>query len=258
MTTSQKQETATRFCCAAAVFALAFPGPVLPLTAVMVCVLGTFIFLYRYRCMQGQPARLWYLAVCLLWLWSNTGINLSGYFTCAPLSLSLLAAASLLCMGGAGLSGRQRLQRLGAFFTPVVFLALIPYALRASETGTLLTNLAIVLLSAEWVFSLIGAVFPQTRRHSRFFIIPLILIVAGSGVAACILGGHIAPGIRLILGIFWPTVLPVLVWGRQLSDYFQRSCGITHPVMLCLLSALTALVPLGIMCYAYNLHVYFY
>ena len=188
MTTSQKKETATRFCCAAAVFALAFPGPVLPLTAVMVCVLGTFIFLYRYRCMQGQPARLWYLAVCLLWLWSNTGINLSGYFTCAPLSLSLLAAASLLCMGGAGLSGRQRLQRLGAFFTPVVFLALIPYALRASETGTLLTNLAIVLLSAEWVFSLIGAAFPQTRRHSRFFIIPLILIVAGSGVAASILG----------------------------------------------------------------------
>ena len=122
----------------------------------------------------------------------------------------------------------------------------------------MLTNLAIVLLSAEWVFSLIGAAFPQTRRHSRFFIIPLILIVAGSGVAASILGGHIAPGIRLILGIFWPTVLPVLVWGRQLSDYFQRSCGITHPVMLCLLSALTALVPLGIMCYAYNLHVYFY
>ncbi len=258
MNPTQKQELLTRFCCAAAVFALAFPGPVLPLTAMMVCALGSLIFLYRYRCMSGQPARLWYLVICLLWLWVNTGINLSDSFTCAPLSLALLVAASLLSMGGRGLSLKQRFQRLGAFYVPVVFLALIPYALRASETGTLLTRLALVLLTAECIFSCTGAAWPRTRRHSRLFIVLLVLIMISSCVAACFIGGHVAPGIQLILGVFWPTAIPTLAWGRRISDYFQNACGIGHPAWLCLLSALTALAPLGIMCYAFNLHVFFY
>ena len=136
----RKLEILTRAACAAAVFALAFPGPVLPLTAVMVGVLGTIIFLRRHRCMAGQPARRWYLFACLFGLWTSTGINLTGYFTSAPLSLGVLAATCCLCLTGSGLSPRQRFCRLGAFLFPVGFLALIPYALRASETGTVLTR----------------------------------------------------------------------------------------------------------------------
>ena len=254
----RKQEILTRAGCAAAVFALAFPGPVLPLTAIMVCVAGSIIFLYRYRCMAGQPASRWYLFVSLLGLWVSTAVNLTDYFTSAPLSLVLLAACSLLSMLGDGLSLKLRLQRLGAFFFPVGFLMLIPYALRASETGTVLTRLAIILLAVEGVCSVIGAASPRTRRHSAGTHILLILLIFSTAALACAMGGEVAPGIRLIFGIFLPSALAILIWGRLLSDYFQRSCGVTSRIWLCTLSALTALAPLGIMCYAYNLHVYFH
>ena len=253
----RKQEILTRAGCAAAVFALAFPGPVLPLTAIMVGVVGTIIFLHRYRCMAGLPASRWYLFVCLLGLWVSTAVNLTDYFTCAPLSLGLLAASSLLCMLGTGLSLKHRLQRLGAFFFPVGFLMLIPYALRASETGTVLTRLAIILLAAEGVCSIIGAAWPRTRRHSAGTSVVLVLLVMSSAAIAWALGGGVAPGIRLIFGIFWPASLLILYWGRRLSDYFQRSCGESGLTWRCILSALSALAPLGIMCYAYNLLCYF-
>ena len=258
MPPSRKRDILTRAICAAAVFALAFPGPTLPVTAIMVCVLGSGIFLHRYHCMAGQPARLWYLVVSLLWLWGNTGINLSNYFTNASLSLSLLGCGIILSMSGGGLSMKQRWQRLGAFMFPVGFLALIPYALRASATGTVLTNLAIILLSLESVCSIIGAAWPGSRTHSKGAVELILLLMLSCAVAACSFGGQVAPGIQLIFGIFWPVSLPVLVWGRSISDYFQRSCGIQAHAALCALSALAALAPLGIMCYAYNLFVYFH
>ena len=259
-----RQEILTRFCCAAALLPLAFPCPELPVTAVLVCAIGTTVFLYRYRCMTNQAARLWYLLVNLLCLWINTGINLTSYHTCALLSLSVIGISAVLSLCGFGLCWKQRLQRLGAFFFPGLFLALIPYSLRYTETGSMLTALAIGIIVTEGVCSIIGAARPRTRHHTRaayaFFLLWMAAtsIAAGStSIAAGSLDTQIHQDIRLIFGLFWPVTLPILVWGRKISDYFQTACGIRSMTALCILSALTALAPLGIISYACHLTAYF-
>ena len=252
-----RQEILTRFCCAAALLPLAFPCPELPVTAVLVCAIGTAVFLYRYRCMANQPARLWYLLVNLLCLWINTGINLTSYHTCAPLSLSVIGISAVLSLCGFALCGKQRLQRLGAFFFPGLFLALIPYSLRYTETGSMLTALAIGIIVTEGVCSSIGADRPHTRHHTRAAYAFFLLWMAATSIAAGSLDTQIHPDIRLIFSLFWPVTLPILVWGRKISDYFQTACGIRSMTALCILSALTALAPLGIISYACHLAAYF-
>ena len=256
MAQTRRQEIITQLSCSAAVFALAYPGPALPITAMLVFILGSGIILYRHRCMQGQPCRLWFTGVCLLWLWVNTAINLSPLFTIAPLSLALLAAACQLCLCGGGLSFPQRLQRVGAFFMPVGFLALIPYALRASATGTILTWMALALLAANFIFSMAGVIWPATRKHPLWVSI-LLLVAIGISLAISFLVGNAFYGLFLIFATYLPSAIASLAWGRRCSDHIQRSCGITSGSWLCILSTLCALAPLGILCYAYNLLCYF-
>ena len=256
MAQTRRQEIITQLSCSAAVFALVYPGPALPITAIIVFFLGSIIILHRHRCMQGQPWRLWFTSVCLLWLWVNTAINLSPLFTIAPLSLALLAAACLLCLCGGGLSFTQRLQRVGAFFMPVGFLALIPYALRASATGTILTWMALALLAANFIFSMIGVTWPYTRKHPLWVSI-LLLVAISVSLTISFLVGNTFYGLFLIFATYLPSAIASLAWGRRCSDLLQRSCGITSGAWLCILSTLSALAPLGILCYAYNLLCYF-
>ena len=256
MAQTRKQEIITQLSCSAAVFALAYPGPALPITAIIVFILGTVIILHRHRCMQGQPWSLWFTGVCLLWLWVNTAINLSPLFTFAPLSLALQAAACILCLCGGGLSFAQRMQRVGAFFMPVGFLALIPYALRASATGTILTWMALALLVANFIFSMTGVIWPATRKRPLCANL-LFLTAIATSLGISFLVGDAFYGIFLIFTAYLPTAIAALAWGRRWSDHIQRSCGITSGAWLCLLSTLSALAPLGILCYAYNLLCFF-
>lgn len=235
--------------CSAVLACIVAPGPVLWLTAILVCVGGTGICLYRYRCMRLQPKRLTYLLICLLWLWANTAVNLwpGRIYNYAPLSLVLLALPIILIHSIGTRSHRQTRARLGAFFLPVGLLALIPYGPRDWVSGVIMAFIATVLFAIDTVCNIIGAAFPRTRRHSPRVKLLLRVCAALSLIAACI-----QPVFVLI-----PAAICIIVGGGRVSDYCNRLCGVRNHIALCALRSLLALAPLGIMNYVIHL-VYFF
>ncbi|MBQ2813969.1 MAG: hypothetical protein IJE66_03035 [Akkermansia sp.] len=234
----RQQNILIQVACSACLFCLAGWGPVLWLTAILVCLGGTAISLYRYRCMQGQPYRLRYLLICLLWLWGSTAINLlpGELFECAPLTLGGLFLAGWLTMWGSRLSTAQKYARLGSFFLPVGLLALIPYGPRDIVSGSIMAAIAFTLMVIDTICNLIGTAAPRTRNHPRWVTILLLVFVCLTLLAALLCEpSFILPA----------AAIAILAWGRRISDHCQMLCGISDPIALCALRTLLALAPLG-------------
>lgn len=242
----RRQNLLIQVACSACLFCLAGWGPVLWLTAILVCLGGTAISLYRYRCMQGQAYRLRYLLICLLWLWGSTAINLlpGTLYECAPLTLGGLLLAGWLTMWGVRLSTAQKYARLGAFFLPVGLLALIPYGPRDVLSGAIMAAIAGILMAVDTICNLIGAAAPRTRNHPRWVTILLLVLISLTLLAALLCEPSF---ILLSAGI------ATIAWGRKVSDHCQMLCGISDPIALCALRTLLALAPLGVANYLLSL-----
>lgn len=235
--------------CSAVLACIVAPGPVLWLTAILVCIGGTGICLYRYHCMRLQPRRLAYLLICLLWLWGNTAVNLwsGGLYHNAALSLVLLALPIILILSIGAQSSRQKRARLGAFFLPVGLLALIPYGPRDWESAVIMAFIATVLFAIDTVCNIIGAAFPRTRRHS-----PRVKLLLRVCAALSLIAAFIEPAFVLIA-----AAICIIARGGRISDYCNRLCGVRNPIALCALRSLLALAPLGIVNYVLHLIDFF-
>lgn len=231
--------------CSAVLFCIAAPGPVLWLTAILVCLGGTGIYLYQYYCMREQADRRAYLLICLLWLWGSTAINLwpGEVYQCAPLHFFLLALAVVLIQVSGKLTREERWARTGAFFLPVGVLALIPYGQRDFESGCVMAFVATVLLAIDTICNLTGAAAPRTRQHPRWVRSVFIGLFSIFLLVSCL-----EPGLILIA-----AAICTIAWGGKLSDYYHTRCGMQNPIALCAMRTLLALAPLGIANYLLNL-----
>ncbi len=247
--TDKTKEVLRQLACYAVVGVVGGIGPVLPLTACLVCVGGTVIFIYLHKCMQGQPLRAFFLVAALLWLWCNTGVTLINYSN-APLALALLVLGCVLVTG----AGRRA--RLGAFLLPVGALSLIPYGLRDIESGMAMAAIAAWLLIFGGTCYLCRALIPRRivggnfLRYGLPYVLGFSLIFGGLLLARLrpdeILGA--IPGILMLLSPDWCAIL------------CRRSCcacGVQNRWWLGILSALSCLAPLGFINFIYNIIIYF-
>lgn len=246
--TDKTKEILRQLACYIAVGVVGGIGPILPLTAYLVCAGGTVIFAYLYKCMQGQPLRTVFLASALLWLWGNTAITLIDYS-------NALLAIGVLVLGCTLVTGARRWERLGAFLLPVGGLSLIPYGMRDIESGHAMAAIAAWLLIFGGVCYLCRTLISSKIRCGNFLRYGLPYILG----FALIIGGLLLARIRPdeIMGVI-PGVLLLLspdLWA-MLSRRCQQACGVQNPWWLGMLSALACLVPLGIVNFIYNITIY--
>ncbi len=243
--TDKTKEILKQLACYTAVGIVGGIGPALPLTACLVCVGGTVIFAYLYKCMQGQPLRLAFLISALLWLWGNTAVTLFD-FTNAPLALALLTLGCVL------VTGAGRWARLGAFLLPVGALSLIPYGLRDIESGMVMAHMAAFLLIFGGVCYLFRALIPERITCSKLlryglpYLLCLVLVVYFFAIVRLRTDEiiEVIPGILLLM-------TPDL-WA-MLSQRSWRSCGAQNRWWLGVMSALSCLAPLGIINFIFNI-----
>lgn len=248
--TEKTKEILRQLACYIAVGVVGGIGPILPLTAYLVCAGGTVIFAYLYKCMQGQPLRTVFLVSALLWLWGNTAITLIDYS-------NALLAIGVLVLGCTLVTGARRWERLGAFLLPVGGLSLIPYGMRDIESGHAMAAIAAWLLIFGGVCYLCRTLISSKIRCGNFLRYGLPYILG----FALIIGGLLLARIRPdeIMGVI-PGVLLLLspdLWA-MLSRRCQQACGVQNPWWLGMLSALACLVPLGIVNFIYNITIYLF
>lgn len=248
--TDKTKEILRQLACYIAVGVVGGIGPILPLTAYLVCAGGTVIFAYLYKCMQGQPLRTVFLVSALLWLWGNTAITLIDYS-------NALLAIGVLVLGCTLVTGARRWERLGAFLLPVGGLSLIPYGMRDIESGHAMAAIAAWLLIFGGVCYLCRTLISSKIRCGNFLRYGLPYILG----FALIIGGLLLARIRPdeIMGVI-PGVLLLLspdLW-TMLSRRCQQACGVQNPWWLGMLSALACLVPLGIVNFIFNITIYLF
>ena len=242
--TDKTKEVLVQVACYVAVAIIGGIGPMLPLTACLVCVGGSVIFAYLYKCMQGQPLRAAFLICSLLWLWGNTAVTLLS-FTNAPLALALLVAACVM------VTGAGRWARLGAFLLPVGALSLIPYGLRDSESCMVMAGIACVLLIIGLVCYLCRTLLPRLKWLA--YSLPYLLITA--------LYTWLMVALRLRPDEVLPAAAGLFVflspdWCAILSRRCMQACGVRNPWWLGVCSALSCLAPLGALNFLYNIKLY--
>ncbi len=243
--TDKTKEVLRQIACYAAVGVVGGIGPVLPITACLVCVGGTVIFAYLYKCMQGQPLRTFFLISSLVWLWCNTIVSLVNYSN-APLALALLVLGCVL------VTGAGRWNRLGAFMLPVGALSLIPYGLRDMESGRVMAIMAAFLLIFGGVCYLFRTLIParipgsKLLRYGLPYLLCLALIVWILAIIRLRADeiAEVIPGVLLLMS-------PDL-WS-MLSRRCCKACGVTNRWWLGVLSALSCLAPLGIINFTFNI-----
>ncbi len=246
--TEKTKEVLRQLACYIAVGVVGGIGPVLPLTACLVCVGGTVIFAYLYKCMQGQPLRTVFLISALLWLWGNTAITLIDY-------RNALLAIGVLVLGCTLVTGARRWERLGAFLLPVGALSLIPYGLRDKESGMMMAAIAAWLLIFGGVCYLCRTLIPSRIRCGNFlryglpYVLGLTLIIGGL-ILVRVRPDEITGALPGILILLSPDL-----WA-MLSRRCQQACGVQNPWWLGMLSALSCLVPLGIVNFIFNIIIY--
>lgn len=248
--TDKTKEILRQLACYIAVGVVGGIGPILPLTAYLVCAGGTVIFAYLYKCMQGQPLRTVFLVSALLWLWGNTAITLIDYS-------NALLAIGVLVLGCTLVTGARRWERLGAFLLPVGGLSLIPYGMRDIESGHAMAAIAAWLLIFGGVCYLCRTLISSKIRCGNFLRYGLPYILG----FALIIGGLLLARIRPdeIMGVI-PGVLLLLspdLWA-MLCRRCQQACGVQNPWWLGMLSALACLVPLGIVNFIFNITIYLF
>ena len=242
--TDKTKEVLRQLACYTGVGIIGGIGPILPLTACLVCVGGTVVFAYLYKCMQGQPLRLAFLISALLWLWGNTGITLLHH-------TNGLLALALLILGCVLVTGAGRWTRLGAFLLPVGTLSLIPYGLRDWESGMAMAIMAAFLLIFGGICYLFRTLIPERipcsklLRYGLPYLLCLIFVVYFL-VSVRLRSDEIieiTPGILLLMTPdLWAT----------LSQRCHRACGVQNRWWLSVLSALSCLAPLGIFNFIFN------
>ena len=240
--------------CLLSILPLLAPARLFPLGAILICLCGTVIFAHRYRCMRGQPGRGFYTASCILGLWSSTTISLTPAHHEPTASLAVLGITTLLCLcGPAGLSWKQRITRVAAYWFPMGFAALIPFTLRHTQTGELLSRLAVAFLIIHGAILLISQIRNRNKyRGSKATTLFTIFWMLATAIGTCSIHDN-PPGIRLFLMLGLPSTIAIIVWGRRLSNYLQRSVGVQHHMWLRYHADLTILVPIGLISYAYYL-----
>lgn len=247
--TDKSKEILRQLACYTAVGAVGGIGPVLPLTACLVCAGGTVIFVYLYKCMQGQPLRAFFLTCSLLWLWCNTGVTLMNYSN-APLALALLVPGCILVTAG------HRPERLGTFLLPVGALSLIPYGLRDIESGMMMAAIAAWLLIFGGACYLCRALIPQRIACGNFLRYGLPYVLGFSLIFGGLLLARLRPD--EILGTI-PGIL-ILLLPDCCAILCRRcccACGVRNRWWLGILSALSCLAPLGFINFIYNIIIYF-
>ncbi len=244
--TDKTKEVLIQVACYAAVGAVVAIGPILPLTACLVCVGGSVIFAYLYKCMQGQPLRLAFLICALLWLWGNTAVTLVD-FTNAPLAITLLVLGCVL------VTGAGRWARLGAFLLPVGALSLIPYGLRDWES-------AMAMAACAGILYLFGALCYLsrifiTRNKWLGYGLPYILFTALVSFFTFSIDD-------LSTRDLWAAAIGILFAQTPdlcaiLSRRCMQACGMQNPWWLGTCSALSCLAPLGALNFFHNIEIYF-
>lgn len=246
--TDQTKEVLVQLACYTAVGVVGGIGPILPLTACLVCVGGTVIYAYLYKCMQGQPLRTIFLVSALMWLWGNTAITLID-FRNTPLAIGLLVLGCTLIIGA------RRWARLGAFLLPVGAMSLIPYGLRDPESGMIMAAIAAWLLIFGGVCYLCRTLIPSRIPCGKFLRYGLPYIIAIALIIGVLILAHVHPaGIMASI----PGILILLtpdLWA-MLSRRCQRACGVHNLWWLSALSALSCLAPLGIVNFILNIIIY--
>lgn len=216
--------------CAALLFIVAAGiGSVLPITACLVCVGGTIVAIYLYRCMRGQTWRRSFLAIALLWLWANTALTLFAH-------REVLLAASLLTIGAVSLPIGGHRERLGAFFIPIGSLSLIGYGMRDFESGMVMAIVAgaLIILGFLWHLYRVYIISRYPTKARLLRILPHVFILLASAFA---------PGLLFLsLLDILPDMLP-----RQLS-----ACGVINKWWTAALCTFSYLAPLGIINFTYN------
>ena len=243
--TDKTKEVLIQVACYAAVGAVVAMGPLLPLTACLVCVGGTVIFAYLYKCMQRQPLRLMFLISALLWLWGNTAVTLLD-FTNTPLALALLVLGCVL------VTGAGRWARLGAFLLPVGALSLIPYGLRDWESAAATAACACIMYIFG-VFCYLSRTF-ITRRKWLGYGLPYILFTALFTFFIISIDGLSSDDLWTVgIGLLFALT-------PDLCAILSRRCltagGIRNAWWLGVCSALSCLAPLGAINFLYNIEIY--
>lgn len=243
--TEKTKEVLRQLACYIAVGVVGGIGPVLPLTACLVCVGGTVIFAYLYKCMQGQPLRTVFLISALLWLWGNTAITLIDY-------RNALLAIGVLVLGCTLVTGARRWERLGAFLLPVGALSLIPYGLRDWESGMAMAIMAAFLLIFGGICYLFRTLIPERLSCSKLlrYGLPYLLCLIFVVYFLVIVRLRADEIIEIIPGIL--LLMTPDLWAT-LSQHCHRACGVQNRWWLSVLSALSCLAPLGIVNFIFNI-----
>lgn len=244
--TNKTKEVLRQVACYVAVGVMVGIGPVLPLTACLVCVGGTVIFAYLYKCMQGQPLRLAFLICAILWLWGNTAVTLLD-FTNAPLALALLVLGCVL------VTGAGRWTRLGAFLLPVGALSLIPYGLRDWESAMATAACASIM----YIFGVLCYLSHTFITRNKWLGYGLPYILFTSLVTFFFIISIDDMSTREL----WTSGVGILIAQTPdlcaiLSRHCLSSCGIKNSWWLGTCSALSCLAPLGALNFCHNIEIY--